>query len=133
MDLPPRIPDVTIVNIDLEHTRHSELGPDRRVISFKLSLRPPPGWARLFAQARKQPRRSCWRPAVVNGAYIVTDCIPEEIAEWHLEDLKQDVKTANEKYRAYCVEVEARERGQAEGKLSEQERLHRLKRELRFD
>jgi hypothetical protein len=132
-DLPPRIPDIKIIDLDVSATKPSPLGENRRVFRFKLSARPPAMWPKFFDEAREKPRRGYWRPAEIKEVSIVTDCIPDEIAEWHLDDLKNDVKTANEKYSAFCDAAERAARIKEEQKFSEKEKLESLRSRLKFD
>ena len=37
-----------------------------------------------------------WREDWIEGNFIVVDCVPEEIEQYHLRDLKEDVAKTNQ-------------------------------------
>jgi len=96
---------IRIVDIDAERVQPSNRAPGLRHIYLKLSHTPPTEWVRIFKDERSYPRHSMWRHAWIEGAYIVIDCVPEEIENYHLRDLRQDVATANTKYATYLQRV----------------------------
>ncbi|RYD61350.1 MAG: hypothetical protein EOP84_35835 [Verrucomicrobiaceae bacterium] len=49
-----------------------------------------------------------WRRAWIEGNCIAVYCVPEEIKQYHLTDLKLDVATSNQKYRQHLQQVEAK-------------------------
>jgi hypothetical protein len=128
-----RIPPIKIIDLDLDATRPSKLAGDRRLMTLRLSARPPDEWVKCFNEAREKPRRGHWRPVEINGASIVTDCIPEEMAEWHFDDLKADVRTANEKYLLSCQTAEEVARRNEAARQSEREKMEKLKGKLKFE
>jgi len=66
---------------------------------LKLSAHPTAEWAQLFKNQRQFPRHSMWREAWVEGRYIVVDCVPEEIKQYHLRDLNEDAAVVNGEYQ----------------------------------
>jgi hypothetical protein len=73
-----------------------------------------------------------WRKAWVEGNYIIVHCVPDELAKYHLSDLKQDVKSANTKFRDYLTELaQSEEQERARGQR-ETNQIHDLKQRLDF-
>ena len=88
-----------IVSLDTSLTKPSSSGGSAmRDMYLELSEVPPSGWSNFFDQERNFPRHSMWREARIKGKYIVIDCVPEELENYHLSDLKEDVLNANRKY-----------------------------------
>jgi hypothetical protein len=74
-----------------------------------------------------------WRHARFEGQHIVVDCLPEELKQYHLQDLKEDVANANGKYISWLVKHEAALAREAEQENAELERLRKVKEGLNFD
>jgi len=91
--------DIHILDVDKTKTYN----PDPKLflynIYFRLSIHPPSEWVEIFDAERQFPRHAMWRKAWIEGNYIVVYCVPEEVKLYHFTDIKQDVKTCNEKYR----------------------------------
>ena len=104
-----------------------------RNIYLKLSALPPLDWQQIFEAERRFPRHTMWRKAWIEGDYIVVYCVPDEIERHHANDLKEDVKNSNSKYRQYLMEEERKEAKKAEQALSEGNKLKELKQRIRFD
>ena len=100
---------------------------------LKLSDDPPADWDLIFDEERKFPRHSMWRHAKVSGAYIVVDCPPEEIAKYHLADLKADVANTNQKYRKLLVARESNAAQKLKVEADEKQSLESLRGKLKFD
>jgi len=124
--------DLTIIGLDTERTRPSSRASGLRHMYLTLSASPSRAWSQLFDQERQFPRHNMWRRAWIEGNAIVVDCVPEEIALYHLNDLKQDVAEANQKYRQYLGQSEAEQRRAVEVRAQEQKRLEDLKGRLDF-
>ena len=74
-----------------------------------------------------------WREAWIEGNFIVVDCVPEEIEQYHLRDLKEDVAKTNQNYRDYLARVARAQEQQEEREQKEKSRLEDLKSRLEFD
>lgn len=129
--------DIKIIDLDVDKTKPSNNSSGLRQMHLKLSSAPPSEWISFFNEERRFPRHSMWRNAWIDGHYIVVDCVPEEIEEYHLNDLKQDITNANVKYKSHVKFVEqerARRKLEAEKKEQEEKaRLNRIKGNLNFD
>jgi hypothetical protein len=44
-----------------------------------------------------------WREVWIEGADLVIQCPPEELEQFHLGDLKQDVRNSNRAYREHLL------------------------------
>jgi len=102
-------------------------------IYLKLSASPPLDWQQIFEAERRFPRHTMWRDAWIEGEYIVVHCVPDEIGKYHANDLKEDVKNTNSKYRQYLMEEAQKEAKKSEQALSERNQLKELKQKIRFD
>ena len=124
--------DVLITGLAVERTQQSSTAPGLRYMHLTLSARPTAEWGEMFIAERRFPRHSMWREAWVEGDAIVVDCVPEEIEQYHLRDLKEDVANTNQTYRGYLRRVEeAQQREQSERDV-EASRLEDLKGRLQF-
>lgn len=102
-------------------------------IYLKLSASPPSEWQQIFEAERRFPRHTMWRDAWIEGEYIVIHCVPDEIKKYHADDIKEDVKNANSKYRQYLMEEARKEAKKIEQTVSEHSQLKELKQNIRFD
>ena len=97
-----------------------------------LSRTPPEEWKQIFEAERAFPRHTMWRRAWIEGSRIVIYCVPEELEKYHMRDLLEDVKNANEKYRQYLMEFARREAQEHAQLKDEREKLRELRRRLGF-
>ncbi|RCW51598.1 toll/interleukin-1 receptor domain-containing protein [Halanaerobium sp. ST460_2HS_T2] len=128
-----RFEDIKIVDIDDEKSYRPDKNKKLFNIHLKLSNNPPEEWQRIFEAERSFPRHSMWRRAWIEGEYIVIYCPPEEIEEYHLDDLKEDVKNTNIKYREYLTELVQKEVKESKKEKKEFNKITELKRKLKFD
>ncbi len=100
--------DLQIVGVD--RSRSSKPDPTKLLynIYLELSSYPPEEWVQIFDAERQFPRHSMWRRAWIDGAHIVVSCTPEELSQYHLPDLREDVTTSNKKYREYLYRETAK-------------------------
>lgn len=125
--------DIKLVDLDVEMTRPSDRASGLRHMFLKLSSYPPAEWVQIFNGERNFPRHSMWRRAWIEGQHAVVDCVPEEVEQCHLLDIKEDVATSNRKYREYITKVQAEKERQINAANAEQEALKNLKDKLGFD
>jgi hypothetical protein len=103
--------ELRVVGVVKERTRQDRQYSGLQDYFLQLSGRPPPGWEHHFLEARKFPRHSMWRDAWVEGDCVVIKCALDELGRYHLDDLKQDVATANANLaRANVVAEQRRQR-----------------------
>ncbi len=125
--------DIRITGLNVNATRPSSKGSAMRLMHLSLSHTPPANWGAIFNRERQFPRHSMWRKAWLEGAYIVVDCVPEEIGQYHLADLKQDVNSSNTKYREWSAQVSALNAQKQQDTQSEQARIAEIAAKLKFD
>lgn len=117
---------LSITGLALEHCHVIEGSLAR--IYFRLSGTPPLGWSYVFTQVWQATVPTKKRQAGVEADAIWLECAPEEIAGGYLEDLKNVVVQANEKFldsvRQQALNAETRARLEAEF-LSQLEDLNR--------
>ncbi len=126
--------DVKIIDLDVARTTWSRVHESMRVMHLKLSRHPPDIiWERFFFEERdtriNARRRGLW----IENGYILFDCLPSEIENCHLPDIRKSLEHANRKYHDYVAQ-RRREREQAhhaeERELIE---LEQLRKRIRFD
>ena len=100
---------------------------------LELSESPPPEWQSLFTEKRKFPRHSMWREAWIEGKYIVVHCVPEEIEQYHLKDLREDVQNVSLKYNQLLEQQRRNLKDDERRKQEEREKLESIRKKLKFD
>jgi len=125
--------DIKIIEIDDSKSYKPDSLKLLYNIYFKLSALPPLEWQQIFEAERRFPRHTMWRNAWIEGEYIVIHCVPDEIEKYHANDIKEDVKNTNSKYRRYLMEEAQKEAKKSEKALSERNQLRELKQKIRFD
>lgn len=98
--------DIHIVEVDKARTYKPDDESALYNVYLKLSAVPPGEWTQIFDAEREFPRHSMWRRAWIESDYVVVHCVPEEMKQYHLRDVKQDVANSNGKYREYLMRVE---------------------------
>jgi hypothetical protein len=121
--------------IDLDESRTHNPNPEKLLFHMylRLSARPPVEWREIFTAERRFPRHTMWRHAWIEDEYVVVHCVPDELGRYHLDDLKQDVQRANEKFREYLTGEAQREARSAQRQRSEQDEIRDLRNRLKFD
>jgi len=116
--------DIRIVGLD--NNRLYRPDPQKALyhVYLELSSSPPMEWSQIFDAERRFPRHTMWRRAWVEERYVVVHCVPNEVKQFHLNDIKQDVANSNAKYREFLRRVAQEEARQANREAQEQERLN---------
>lgn len=125
--------DIKITNLNVEKTAPSSRGSAMRHIYLELSATPPSDWIDRFNEERKFPRHTMWRKAWVEGKFIVIDCVPDEIEQYHLKDLKEDVAKANNSHRQALGIRNAKQEALKNAADGEKKRLEDLRSRLNFE
>lgn len=99
---------------------------------LRLSRTPPEEWQQIFDAEPRFPRHRMWRRAWLEATYIVVYCVPEELENYHMRDLLQDVKNCNAKYREYLTQLARQEARQASRLEHQRDKLRELKKKLGF-
>ena len=124
--------DIRITDLDADATQPSPTAPGLRLMHLCLSEAPPEVWRQIFHAERQFARHSMWRRAWVESAAIVVDCVPEELEQSQLIDLKQDVARSNAKFRDYLAEEARRGGAVVQAEHQERERIEGVRRRLDF-
>jgi hypothetical protein len=102
----PSFEDIYIVEVDKRRTYKPDKESALYNVYLKLSTVPPSEWTQIFDAERESPRHGMWRRAWIESDYLIVHCVPEEMKQYHLRDVKQDVANSNQKYRDYLMRVE---------------------------
>ena len=125
--------DVKIIGLDEDKSYRPDNNKELYNIYLTLSAIPKSEWAQIFEAERRFPRHSMWRKAWIQGKYIIVHCVPHEMEKYHLADLKEDVVSANQKYRQYLTDQIKREFKKLQSENAEKQDIHNLKNRLNFD
>jgi hypothetical protein len=125
--------DIRIIALYADATQQSPTAPGLRLMYLSLSETPPHVWCQIFTAERQFPRHSMWREAWADGAAIVVDCVPEEIEQYHLRDITQDVANTNAKFREFLAQEARKTAAVQEAEQRERERIEQIKKRLKFD
>ena len=125
--------EISITDLDVDLTQPSQEKTDFRRLYLKLSGVPPPEWVKIFEQERRFPSRPIWRNAWVVGPYIVIDCVPEELEQFGLNHLKEDVANANNEFLESSARDEADHLREFQKKQATRKQLEEVRARLKFD
>jgi hypothetical protein len=124
---------IKIVTLDISKTEQSKRASGLRLMYLQLSQSPSSEWEQIFDNQRQFPRHSMWREARIEGSYIVVDCVPEEMEQYHLRDLKEDVNAVNVAYQAFLNAQAILSKQEQEAQQAERNRLEEIKSRLKFN
>jgi hypothetical protein len=112
--------DIRIVGLDDNRLYRPDPTKALYHVYFELSSRPPMEWSQIFDAERRFPRHTMWRRAWVEEKHIVVHCVPSEVKQYHLKDIKQDVANSNAKYREFLRRVAQEEARKVQRETREQ-------------
>jgi hypothetical protein len=115
--------DIKIIDVAKNKTIKVSTEKELYYVYLELSKTPTTEWAKIFDNERKFPRHTLWRKAYIEGKYIVIICALEEIKQFHLNDLKENVKNSNEKYRSFLKEKAIGQKKQEETIENEKKKI----------
>jgi hypothetical protein len=125
--------EIRITDLDSDLTQTSPEASGFRRLYLKLSREPPPEWVKTFEQERRFPPHPIWRKSGVVGAHIVIDCVPEEVEQFGLNHLKEDVANVNNKFLESSARKDADDLRQFQEKEATRKQLEELRAKLKFD
>jgi hypothetical protein len=125
--------DIRITGIDIHQCSPAPENPRLQRISLTLSELPPSEWQTIFTQACGVARQTLWRAARIEGAYILIDCVPEELEQQHLDSLKEDVKSTNKKFGLLMAQRQEEATRQLQVEQTARKRLQDVQNMLQFD
>lgn len=115
--------DVQIIGVDKDRTYKPD--PQKALFNIYLTLSAYPSqeWVAIFDAERRFPRHTMWRKAWIEGNNAVVYCVPEELKQYHLRDLKNDVATSNTKYREHLQRIAVRKAHEAQKQAAQNQAL----------
>jgi len=126
---------IRIVDLITDKTAQSPTASGLRLMYLKLSQSPTDEWEQIFENQRRFPHgrgmHSMTRRASIDGAYIVVDCVPDEM-EKHLPELQHDVAVTNDEYQKYLQRVAAQAAQELQKQKAERESIEDVKSRLKF-
>ena len=125
--------EIRITDLEVDLTRPSDEAPGFRRLYLKLSEEPSPEWVKIFEQERRFPPHQIWRNAWVIGRHIVVECVPEELEQFQLNHLKEDVATVNRKFSEWTASNDADTMRRLRERAEARRDLENLRTRLRFD
>ena len=130
---PNQTADIHIVDVDKNRTRQDREFPGLHHFFLQLSVQPPKRWIELFGRAREFPRHTMWREAWIERDCIVVKCAVDELEEYHVKDLKDDVATANEGYLKAIEDEERKKHIEREREKKVKQERDKVLNKLEFD
>ena len=124
--------EIRITDFDVALTRPSQEAPGFQRLYLKLSQEPPRQWVKIFEQERRFPRHPVWRKAWVVGAHIVVECVPEELEQFQLNHLKEDVANTNTKFLQWAANNNAEILLQLREQAEVRKQMEQLRTKLKF-
>ena len=125
--------DIKIIGLEEEMTVESPVRPHLRYVYLRLSQTPVSLWQSFFKDSRKVSRHPHWRQAWIDRKYIVVECLLPELELYHLNDLRQDVAYANEKFHQHIGNQPNPDREKALADQQARDYLREMKSRLKFD
>ena len=124
--------EIRITDLDVDLTQPSDKASGFRRLYLTLSEEPSPEWVKIFEQERRFPPHQVWRKAWVLGAHIVVECVPQELEQFQLNHLKEDVATVNRKFSEWTAENDADTMRQLRERAEVRKQLEELRANLKF-
>lgn len=124
--------DIKIIGVDKDKTYNPDPHKLLYNVYFELSRIPPSEWVEIFDVERRFPRHTMWRKAWIERGYVIVHCSLDEVKKYHLNDITEDVKTTNFKYREYLQKVELQRQRQLEKEEKERNTLEESLNDLDF-
>jgi hypothetical protein len=124
--------DIALIDVDKERTYNPDPQKLLYNVYFKLSSYPPAEWVEIFDAERRFPRHTMWRKAWIEGNSAVVYCVPDEVKQFHLHDIKQDIETSNKKYREYLHRRATRQIAEENRKQAEKQAISEALDDLDF-
>lgn len=116
--------DIEINGVDKDRTYKPDPQKALFNVYFTLSAFPPQEWAEIFEAERRFARHTMWRKAWIEGNCVVVYCVPDEVRQYHLRDIKEDVASSNAKYRDYLLRREMQRTHEAQKQAAQKTALN---------
>ena len=123
--------NITIVGMNKEASRKSDLYPPLYEIAIQLSDSPPEEWEEIFIKIWERKIYSMKRDAYIEENNIVVICKTEEVKDTHLPMLEEAVAATNQSYREYLAKIIQQEKSEAAKATDEENELSTLEKRLK--
>ncbi|WP_374330445.1 hypothetical protein [Aestuariivirga sp.] len=123
--------EIKIVGLDDEASRVPPSG--MADIFLNLSDSPPNDWVRMFHHYWKHKFYTLKCSASVVGSRLQIGCLPEDLKNVHLPELKKVIAEANLQYTGLLAKQEQEKQEQLERDRLQRQRALDLKKTLKFD
>lgn len=125
--------EIKITGLDEGASGPREPGSPMFRMHLTLSASAPTAWSQYFNDRWHGHFYMMKRRAEAYGSFIIIECVPDELQNDHLSELKKIVAETNSAYGAYC-EKQQHERGRvAAQEAADKARVADLKGRLKFD
>lgn len=125
--------DIKIVEMDENASYKSEPSTKMMHIIFILSESAPYDWAEYFNDRWKQNFYMMKRAAYVSGKRLEIYCVPEELQQYHIPQLKKVIAETNSAYRAHLEQTQRITAEREATEANERAKLADLKSQIKFD
>nr|WP_090441121.1 hypothetical protein [Pseudomonas benzenivorans] len=125
--------DIKIIELNESESYKSEPNSHMMHVVLTLSASTPYEWSQYFNDRWQQQFYMMKRRASVSGKRLEIYCVPDELQQHHVPELKKVIAETNAAYRGYLEQTQraAVERAEAEGR--DRAELSNIKSKLTFD
>lgn len=102
-------------------------------IVIELSARAPQLWQDIFNNLWKQNLYMMKRNATANSYSITITCVPDELQQSHVPELKRVVEQTNNEYQSYLAQKAQHEAAMEAQATAENKKLKKLSNDISFD
>lgn len=127
-----RFGDIKLTELDDEASGPSGQGDLMRLV-LKLSEPAPYEWCEIFNQAWPQHFYMMNRSAYASGDHIEIICMPDELQNDQIPELKKVIEATNAAYGEYLAKQEQLAAEEADAEQKRKDDLSKLKKNLKFD
>ena len=127
---------IVVTGIDIDRTLSEPAH-----VYLKLSGQPPEEWVSYFERGDvdedcidEETGEPTVRPQQYRlaGEHLAVDCVPEDLEEGLLQEIKHAVDLANQRYRALLEQVEREQKWIKRERMDQRQRLEELQSRLKF-
>ena len=125
--------DIKLVAMDDKASHKSDPNTHMVHVVLTLSASAPHEWAQYFNDRWQNQFYMMKRRASVSGKRLEIYCVPDELQQHHIPELKKVIAETNTAYRSYVDQTELAAAKRAATEASERKKLADLKSKLKFD
>ena len=122
--------DIRITGVDTDASGGGDDSSALVDVVMTLSKSTPADWASYFNARWQQHIYMMKRDAWVSGNHLTIHCVPDELENDHLPELKKIVDETNQRYKEHLAQRERdaqRERERADARKAELDKLKNIK------